>query len=200
MQDVETAIGEADAQTLPAPLREPFVHHACQSNRIFSSGAERGRRQDARAQFARPKRSRCRCLPTTTAAAALAARMAGFETGFERQHRRQHRDHGVAGARHVADLHRISRHMNRRRVLLHQRHALVAAGHQHRLAGERLAQFVGGGRHILVAAHLAAHGVAQFLAVGRDQRGAAIDAEIAALGIDHHRLAGLLARRRAHGG
>ena len=53
-------------------------------------------------------------LPTTTAAAALAARIADFEVGTERQHDRKHRGDRIARAGYVAHPHREGRHMNRR--------------------------------------------------------------------------------------
>ena len=128
-------------------------------------------------------------LPTTTAAAALAARMADSKSASKRQHGRQHGHHGVAGAGDVAHLHRIGRHVHGA-FGRDQRHAVLAAGDQHGFGVELLAQAIGGGRDLLVAAGGAVGGVGQFLPVGRDQRGAAVDRIVAALRIDHHRLAG----------
>ena len=77
-------------------------------------------------------------LPTTTAAAALAARMAGSKPVVGRQHGREHRHHGVAGARDVAHLDRIGADVDRLAARRHQRHAVLAARHQHRLAADRV--------------------------------------------------------------
>ena len=79
--------------------------------------------------------------------------------------------------------------MDRRMTLDVQRHALLAAGHQHGFAVDHARQFgrrlgdLGFGRDRTM------HGGAEFLAVRRDQCRAAIDAVIVAFRIDHDRLA-----------
>ena len=118
----------------------------------------------------------------------------GFVVGIQAEHGGQNRHHGIAGARHIADLHGIGRNMNGCAIARDQRHAVVAAGHQHRLAAERLSQFLRGIGDIGIALGLAPHRFRQFLAVRRHHRRAAIDAVIAALGIDDHRLAGRIGR------
>ncbi len=70
-----------------------------------------------------------------------------------------------------------------------QRHAVLAAGDQHGLGVERFAQALGGGGDLVVALRRRVRGVGKLLPVGRDQGGAAVDAVVAALGIDDHRLA-----------
>ena len=79
MQEIEAAVGEADAQVLRAPLRRAARRASCQSNTIFSSVASAAGRQDARAQLAADTVAVPR-LPTTTEAAALAARIAASKS------------------------------------------------------------------------------------------------------------------------
>ena len=63
MQQIEAAIGEADAQALPPPVGEMLVEHRPVEHDLFFR-RERGRRQNARAQFGDREPSRCRaCRP-----------------------------------------------------------------------------------------------------------------------------------------
>ena len=50
MQEIEAAIGEADAQPVPPPFGEPLVEHRPVEHDLVLR-RERGRRQDAVAQF-----------------------------------------------------------------------------------------------------------------------------------------------------
>ena len=79
--------------------------------------------------------------------------------------------------------------MNRRIALDMQRHALFAAGDQHGIALDDAGEFGRRLGDLGIARHRPMHRGAEFLAVRRDQRRAAIDAVIVALRIDHDRLA-----------
>ena len=85
----------------------------------------------------------------------------------------------------------MRRHMHGIAVARHQRHAVLALRHQHRLAVGEDHGVARGLGDIGVAVGAAAGRLGKFLAVGREQRGAAIDREIRALGIDDDALAGL---------
>ena len=122
----------------------------------------------------------------------------GLERRLHRQQHRHHRDDGIAGAGDVAHLDRISRNVDRRVTVEMQRHALLAAGDQHRLAFDELRQLGRGVGDLGFRRHRTMHGGAELLTVRRDQGGAAIDAVIVAFRIDHDRLA-VPARRIDHG-
>ncbi len=79
--------------------------------------------------------------------------------------------------------------MDRRLACDLQRHAFLAAGDQHRFAGDGLGQLGGRFGDLRFARERAMHGGRQLLGVRRDQRRAAIDAVIVALRIDDDRLA-----------
>ena len=72
-----------------------------------------------------------------------------------------------------------------------QRHALLAAGDQHGFALDDARKLGRGLADLGFACHRSVHGGAQFSAVWRDQRRAAIDAVIVPFRIDHHRFAKL---------
>ena len=191
MQDIETAIGEADAQSLPAPVRRAVRRVRRQSNTIFSSAASDacGRmraRSSASETVAVPR------LPTTTAAAALAARIAVSQSAPAASISRQHRDHGVARAGDIAHLDRIGRHVDRLRRRAPpascRRSLRVTSTASQSASASQLAARPSAIFGVGVGA--AAGRLGQFLAVRRDQRRAAIDRVIGALGIDDHRLAG----------
>ncbi len=79
MQQIEAAVGEADAQARAGATRASRSSSTDQSNTIFSSGARsaagrRRARSSAGETVAVPR------LPTTTAAAALAARIAASKS------------------------------------------------------------------------------------------------------------------------
>ena len=88
-------------------------------------------------------------LPTTTEAAALAARIADSKSALDRQHDREHGRDRVARAGHVAHLHRIGRHVDRPGAARMKQHALLAQRHQHRLASDRAGQRVGRRRDLV---------------------------------------------------
>ncbi len=73
----------------------------------------------------------------------------------------------------------------------HQGHAVLALRHQHSLAVRKLHRVLRGFGDTLFGIGTAAGGLREFLAIGREQRRAAINREIGALGIDDHRLAEL---------
>ena len=119
-----------------------------------------------------------------------------FPIGAGGQRQRQRGGDGVAGAGDVAHLDRMRRHMDRLARARHQRHAVLALRHQHGLAIRQLHRFLRGVGNVLLGVGAAAGRLGEFLAIGREQRRAAIDREIGALGIDDHALAELASRRR----
>lgn len=98
---------------------------------------------------------------------------------------------GVTGAGDVAHLRREGRNVHGPAIARHQRHAVLALRDQDRLA-------IGEPHHVLAGLDDALHRLGpaagrfrEFLAIGREQRGTAIDRPVQALGIDHHGLAEL---------
>ena len=79
--------------------------------------------------------------------------------------------------------------MDRLALARHQRHAVLALRHQDSFAVRQLHRVLCGVGNALFGVGAAAGRLGKFLAVGRQQRGAAIDREIGALGIDDHALA-----------
>jgi hypothetical protein len=132
MQDVEAAIGEANAQALPAPFGEPGLERIRRAHDLLL-GRESGMRQDPSPQLGRAH----------AGGALLADRDGGGRTRHaqrrvpiraRRDRDRERRGHGVAGAGDVAHLHRNSRNMDGLTLARHQRHAVLALGDQERLA------------------------------------------------------------------
>ena len=70
-----------------------------------------------------------------------------------------------------------------------KRHALLAAGDQHGFAVDDAGELGRGLGDLGLRRHRPMHGGAQFLAIRRDQRRAAVDAVIVALRIDDDRFA-----------
>ena len=81
--------------------------------------------------------------------------------------------------------------MDRLALARHQRHAVFALRHQHGLAIGEIASRPARRAAMLLSIGAAASRIRKFLAVRRQQRGAAIDREIGALRIDDHALAEL---------
>ena len=135
VQEIEAAIGEADAQT---PLRQSASRSSStdQSNTIFSSGASEaaGRmreRSSAAETVAVPR------LPTTTAAAALAARTAASIVDLASRASPRATATTVSPAPDTSrTLDRIGRHVERRTVCRHQDQAGVAERHDHRVRSQ----------------------------------------------------------------
>ena len=92
--------------------------------------AELGKRDRRRAAFAAPPGGR-----------GIRGTRGGFERRLHRQQYRHHGSDGVAGAGHVANLDRIGGDMDRRMTIEVERHALLAAGHQHGFAFDQARQF-----------------------------------------------------------
>ena len=187
MQKIETAVGEADAQPVLAPIGKPFVEHRPVEDDLVL-GRERRRRQNAMAQFGERHGRR----------AAFADDDGGRGIGgahgelVRRLHRQQHRHHGrdrVAGAGDVAHLDRIGGNVDRRLPFDVQAHPFFAAGDQHRLAVDPMRELGCGGRDLGVSRDRPMHRGGKFLGIRRDQRRAAINAVIVALRIDDDRLA-----------
>ena len=187
MQQVEAAIGEADAQTVPPPFLQALVEHRpVEHDLVFRR--ERSRRQNAMTQFAK----------RNGRSAALADHHGGGRVGCAhgvfvgRLHRRQHRHHGghrVAGTGHIAHLDRIGFDVDRRLPFGMQAHALFAARDQHGFALDHLRKLGGGGGDLRLVAERPMHRGRKLLGVWRDHGRAAIDAIVVALRIDDHRLA-----------
>jgi len=148
MQKVETPVGEADAQALPAPVVEPILERGAVVENLLL-GRKRGGRQDARSQLSH-RYGRDAALADTTEAAALAVRMAVLAVSSDRQHHGECCRDSVARARHVAHSHRIGRHVDRRTAALEQHHAIFAQRHQDSLAIDRGNQ--SGGRRLELGA------------------------------------------------
>ena len=109
--------------------------------------------------------------------------------GPRRKRHREHRGDGIARAGDVAHLDRMGRNMDGLALARHQRHAVLALRHQHGLAVRKLHRVLRGVRDALRRIGAAAGRLRKFLAIGREQRRAAINREIGALGIDDHALA-----------
>ena len=189
-------------QPLVKPMRSPCRRQSarCASRSppaatIFSSAASDAcgrifRRSSAGVTVAVP------FLPTATAAAAFAIRSAVSQSAPAASVSASTAATVSPAPETSRTLTGKRRHVDRLAAANHQRHAVFALRHQHGLAiGEihRVLRRVG---NVQVGIGAAAGRFRKFLAVGRQQRGAAIDREIGALGIDDHALAELLARRR----
>ena len=130
-------------------------------------------------------------LPTTTAAAALAARMADSKSA---------RMASMAEAPPPRCRRRPTRRArapDRPARARRPRRATSVMPASLRVTSTALApssrrDFGGGRRDLVVGCRRRIGRVGEFLPVRRDQRGAAIDAVVAAFGIDHHRLARLV--------
>ena len=194
MQNIEAAIGETDAQSLLAPVRQMRIEIAAGRHDLLL-GRQRRMRQDFPPQFRRRHGSGA-LLADRNGSRRIRHPQRGLPVGPGRKRQRQRRSDRVARARDVAHLDRQRRHMDRLAAANHQRHAVFALRHQHRLAVGENHRVLRRGGNVLVGIGAAAGGFGKFLAIGRQQRGAAIDREIGALGIDDHALAELLARRR----
>ena len=182
MQKIETAIGEADAQALAAPFGETLAEHrAVEHDLVLGSG--RGGRQQAMAQFVDAYRRGAR-LADHHGSARIGSAHRGFIIRTKRQHDRQHRHHRVAGPGDVAHFHRIGGHMHRRLAIHAQRHALLAARHQHGFACDHAGKFLCRRRDRRVADRFAPCRIGQLAPVRRDQRRAAIDRIVLSFGID----------------
>ena len=112
MQEIEAAVGEADAQALPPPVGEPLVEQRPVEHDLVL-GRERRRGQDAVAQFGERNR-RGAAFADHHRSRGIGGAHGGLERRFHRQQHRHHRRDGVAGAGHVAHLDRIGRNMDRR--------------------------------------------------------------------------------------
>ena len=128
-------------------------------------------------------------LPTATAAAAFAIRNAVSQSAPAASATASTAATVSPAPGDVAHLDRMRRHMDRLAVARHQRHAVLALRHQHGLAIGKLHRVLRGGGDVRVGIGAAAGRFREFLAIGRQQRRAAIDREIGALGIDDHALA-----------
>ena len=147
MQQIEAAVGEADAQALPPPFGDMIVEQRPVEHDLFFR-SERRRRQDARAQF-RNRERRCAALADDDRGGGIGRPHGGFEIGLHGEHGSEHRHHRVAGAGDVAHAHRIGRHVDGG-ALAHQRHAGFAARHQNRFCAQHAAKLGRGRRDLIV--------------------------------------------------
>ena len=173
MQEIEYAIGEADAQILRAPflqLRLEFLDVA--DDLLF--GRERRRRQDALAQFVRGHDRRA-ALADRDRRRGIGRAHRRLEIGAKGEHHREHGNHRVARAGNVTDFHRIGRRMDGLSALHLQQHAVFAQRHKHGGASGQARELARCGCDLVMGGDRMMRGVTQFLAVRRDQGGAAID-------------------------
>src|SRR5262249_30556304 len=148
-----------------------------QSNTIFSSEAsEAAGRMRERSSAADTQA--VPGLPTTTAAAALAARMAGSEPARLASHAESTANTLSPSPRPTAPPDRMGRPARRGPAPHPQRHPMLAARDQHRLALDRAGEIRGRGGHLVVRDAGAAGRLGEFLAVRRDEGGAAVDRKI----------------------
>ncbi len=187
MQEIETAVGKADAQAVAAPLAKPLVEHRPVEHDLVL-GRERCGGQDAVAQFDERDR-RGAALADDHRGGGIGGAHGGIERRAYRQQYRHHRGDRIAGARYVAHFDRIGRDVKRRMTGDMQRHAFLATGDQHRIALDQPRQLGRGLGDLGLRRHRPVHRRAQLLTVRRDQRGAAVDAVVVAFWIDHDRLA-----------
>lgn len=189
MQDIETAIGEADALSLPAPFDKLRVQRIGLQNDLLL-GREIGMRQDLSPQLG------CAHAGRALLADGNGGRCIGHPQGrvpvrTRRKRHRERRGDGVAGAGDITHLHGESRHMHRLAVARHQRHAVLSLRDEDRLAIGEPHQVLGGIDDALRGVGAAAGGFGKLFTIGREQRGATIDRPVQALGIDDHGLAEL---------
>ncbi len=126
MDEVENAVGEADAQALAAPLVEMLVHHLAVARDLFVVGAHRARHQH-RAHLGEVDGGGA-ALADHDRGGGVGGAGRGFKVRAERQHRGDGRDHGVAGAGNVAYFHGVRGNVNRIALGSDERHAFFAAG------------------------------------------------------------------------
>ena len=132
MQDVEAAIGEADAQPLPAPVRQMRIEIAASRHDLLF-GRQRRMRQDFPPQFRR-RHGGGALLADRDRGRRIRHPQRRLPVGPGRQRQRQHGGDRVARAGDVAHLDRQRRHVDRLAAANHQRHAVFALRHQHGLA------------------------------------------------------------------
>ena len=189
MQEIEAAVGEADAQARPAPFGEPLVEHRPVEDDLLL-GRERGGGKNAVAQLGGRDR-RGAALADHHGGGGVGRAHRRLEAGIGREHGGQHRDHGIAGARHVAHLDRIGGDVDRLAVRRHERHAGFAARHQHGFAADRAVELGRGRGDVGFARDGMAGHLGKLMPVRSDQGRTLVAGKILAFGIDDHRLAEL---------
>ncbi|CUU16974.1 hypothetical protein CDS [Bradyrhizobium sp.] len=187
MQDVKAAIGEADAQVLPAPFRELCVERIRLEHDLLLS-REISVRQDIPPQLGRAHAGRA-LLADGDGSGRIGHPQRRVPVRARRERHRKRGGDGVTGTGDVAHLHGDSRNMNGLAIARHQRHAVLALRDQDRLAIGEPHHVLAGIDDALRRVGAAAGRLRKFLAIGREQRGAAIDRPVQALGIDDHGLA-----------
>ena len=131
-------------QPLVKPMRRPCARHSASrssstSSRTRSFPPARASRPAGCAGAIRRRYRRGAALADHDRGAALAARIAGSKSARSASIDGEHRHHRVARARHVAHLHRIGRHVDRRAAA--PRPAVMPSSlqrDQHRLAADAL--------------------------------------------------------------
>jgi hypothetical protein len=183
VQEIETAIGEADAQA--PPFGEPLVEHRpVEDDLLF--GGERGGGENARAQLRR--RHSC--------GAALADHHRGRRIGrahrglivhLGREHHRKRGNHGIARTRSVSELDRVGRHVERRTVCRHQDQAGIAERNDNGVRPQQAIQFRRCRDHVVVGIRAPARCFREFLTVRLDHRCAAINGVVDRFGVNDDR-------------
>ena len=100
MQDIETAIGETNSQTLLTPRRQVLVK-VDRRLRDFLFGGQRGRRQNIAAQF-RECDNRGPALADGDGGCCARCPQRGFPICARGKRNRERGDDSIPGARHVA--------------------------------------------------------------------------------------------------
>ena len=194
VQQVETAVGESDFETRLPPPRHLF-DQAVEVDDLGLGGEQFGSVQGMK-DFCR----------TRHGGPQLADHDGGGDVGELGGGRRvearpqgccKSGHHGIAGSGDVINLTRLGRQMGHR-LGRHQRHALLAAGRQHRRDTAFGDDPSGRRGDLAVVAGRQAAGLLQLAAVRRDPGSAAIAGKVVTLGIDHDRAAA--PRRGLHHG
>ena len=122
VQQIEAAIGEADAQV--APFGEPLVEHQPVENDLLLR-CERSGGKNARAQLRGGDR-RGAALADYYCGSRIGRTHRGLVACLGRQQHRERRNHGIACTRRVPQLDSVGGHVNRGALRGHQDQAGVA--------------------------------------------------------------------------
>ena len=186
MQEIENAVGKADTQILCAPLGQWLIKLAPVEYDFFLRRQRRSR-QDTRAQF-RGGNGSGPALADDHGRRGIRRAHCRLKVRADRQHQREYRNDRVAGARNIAYLHRISRHVNGLCGARVEQHAFLTHRHQHSLAVGGARKLGGSRGKISLGLDRPPRRIDEFLAVWRNDGRTTVDREVRALRIDHDRL------------
>ena len=181
VQQVETAIGEANAPALPAPALDLLGRSLAGDD--LAQRAHLRRQHTEQVFAARDRRAdladddACREVGQ---AGGHAHRQSGRQPGGQCRH------DGVARAGHVEHVDGLGRKVMRA-VRIDQRQAVLRARHQHGAEAVELARMGRGTHEVGLVGDRHAGGFTEFAAVGRDDVRAGVAREIVPLGVDHDR-------------